>query len=92
MTTLQQTLDELCVNTIRTLAIDGVQHANSGPPRTSDGRGADGLCAVAQSSAARPGRAELAQPATGSCSARATGACCCMHCCTCTATTSRSTT
>ncbi|MCC7013784.1 MAG: transketolase [Planctomycetes bacterium] len=32
MTTLQQTLDELCVNTIRTLAIDGVQHANSGHP------------------------------------------------------------
>ena len=25
-------LDELCINTIRTLAIDGVQQANSGHP------------------------------------------------------------
>ncbi len=28
----QQTLDELCINTIRTLSIDGVQKANSGHP------------------------------------------------------------
>src|SRR5688500_18209928 len=27
-------LDELCMNTIRTLAIDAVQHANSGHPGT----------------------------------------------------------
>jgi transketolase len=32
MTTVQQGLDELCVNTIRTLSIDGVQKANSGHP------------------------------------------------------------
>src|SRR3954454_18048094 len=35
MTTTQpetQTLDELCINTIRTLAMDGVQNANSGHP------------------------------------------------------------
>ncbi|MBI5431979.1 MAG: transketolase [Planctomycetes bacterium] len=32
MTTLEKSLDELCINTIRTLSIDGVQHANSGHP------------------------------------------------------------
>src|SRR5918911_2273100 len=31
-TTDTQTLDELCVNTIRTLSMDAVQHANSGHP------------------------------------------------------------
>jgi transketolase len=31
-TTETRTLDELCVNTIRTLSIDAVQHANSGHP------------------------------------------------------------
>ncbi len=30
----QPTLDELCVNTIRTLSMDGVQKANSGHPGT----------------------------------------------------------
>ena len=28
----QQNIDQLCVNTIRTLSIDGVQQANSGHP------------------------------------------------------------
>ncbi|MCC6406417.1 MAG: transketolase [Planctomycetes bacterium] len=32
MTTVEKSLDELCINTIRTLSIDGVQHANSGHP------------------------------------------------------------
>ena len=30
----QQTLDELCVNTIRALSMDAVQQANSGHPGT----------------------------------------------------------
>src|SRR5680860_373860 len=33
-TTDRQTLDELCVNTIRTLSMDAVQKANSGHPGT----------------------------------------------------------
>src|SRR5918996_2903648 len=33
-TTDSRTLDELCVNTIRTLSMDGVQKANSGHPGT----------------------------------------------------------
>ena len=32
---LEQNLDELCVNTIRTLAMDAVQQANSGHPGTA---------------------------------------------------------
>jgi len=32
--TADATLDELCVNTIRTLAMDAVQKANSGHPGT----------------------------------------------------------
>ncbi len=34
-TTQQQTLEQLCINTIRTLAMDGVQQANSGHPGTA---------------------------------------------------------
>jgi transketolase len=30
----QKTLEQLCINTIRTLAMDGVQKANSGHPGT----------------------------------------------------------
>jgi transketolase len=32
MTAAQQSLDELCINTIRLLAVDAVQRANSGHP------------------------------------------------------------
>ena len=34
MQTDQRALDELCVNTIRTLSMDAVQRANSGHPGT----------------------------------------------------------
>lgn len=34
-TAQQQTLEQLCINTIRTLAMDGVQQANSGHPGTA---------------------------------------------------------
>ena len=37
-------LDELCVNTIRTLSIDAVQKANSGHPRFTFGCRAHGVC------------------------------------------------
>src|ERR1700730_8752123 len=32
MSTTFQPIDELCINTIRTLSIDAAQQANSGPP------------------------------------------------------------
>ena len=40
-------MDQLAINTIRMLAVDAVQKANSGHPGHADGRGADGLYAVA---------------------------------------------
>ena len=38
-------LDKLCINTIRFLAVDAVQRANSGHPGNTHGSGADGICA-----------------------------------------------
>jgi transketolase len=35
MTTSSDQLDELCINTIRTLSMDAVQKANSGHPGTA---------------------------------------------------------
>ena len=44
-------LDQLCINTIRTLAMDAVQQAKSGHPGTPDGFGAVGLYNLAELSA-----------------------------------------
>ena len=55
-------LDQLCINTIRTLAMDAVQQANSGHPGTPMGAGAGRLHAVERAAALRPGRPDLAQP------------------------------
>ena len=55
MTTANPKLDQLCVNTIRTLSIDAVQKANSGHPGHAAGRRADGL--------RRSGRASSHNPA-----------------------------
>lgn len=38
----RENLDQLCVNTIRTLAMDAVQRANSGHPGTGESRHAPG--------------------------------------------------
>ncbi len=55
-------LDTLCINTVRTLAIDAVQQANSGHPGAPMGLGAGGLLLVAGISALRSGRSEMAEP------------------------------
>ena len=54
-------LDTLCINTIRTLAIDAVQQANSGHPGAPMGAGARGLLSVAGLPALRSRRSDLAQ-------------------------------
>ena len=44
---IDRSLDELCINTIRTLSMDAVQQAEFRPPRHTDGLGAGDLHAVA---------------------------------------------
>ena len=62
MTLAGPTLDHLAIDTIRTLSIDGVQKANSGPPGRPDGRRADGLHALDALPPPRPVPPRLAGP------------------------------
>ena len=55
-------LDQLAINTIRTLAMDAVQAANSRPPGHADGAGAGGLQLCGSTSCATTPAADLAQP------------------------------
>ena len=75
------TLEERCVDTIRFLAVDGVEKAKSGHPGMPMG-----AAAVAYALLTRHLRFNPANPpgptATASCSRPATPACCCTPCCT----------
>ena len=62
MTIATDQLDQLAVDTIRTLSIDGVQQANSGHPGRADGHGADDLRAVDPAPPPRPDEPRLAEP------------------------------
>jgi len=44
----QQNIDQLCINTIRTLSIDAVQTGQLRPSRRSHGSGSRGLFLVAE--------------------------------------------
>jgi hypothetical protein len=55
-------LDQLCIDTIRTLAMDGVQKANSRSSRRADGPGARRVLAVGEIPASQPGQSALAEP------------------------------
>ena len=57
---MTRTMDELCVNTIRTLAMDAVQRANSGHPGKSARKG------LAMQSTAMPGGGAAARARTWS--------------------------
>ena len=57
-----QDLDQLSINTIRTLSMDAVQQAKSGHPGYADGDGAGRLHAVAALPALRSGQPDLAEP------------------------------
>ncbi len=54
-------LDEVCINTIRTLAIDAIQAANSGHPGTPMAMAPVGLLPVAVRAAVRPSGSDLAE-------------------------------
>ena len=56
------TLDQLCVNTIRSLSMDAVQAGQLRPPGHADGDGAGGLRAVEPPPPLRPRPPDLAQP------------------------------
>ena len=55
-------IDQLCINTIRTLSIDAIQKANSGHPGTPMALAPGRLHALAALPALRPGRPDLAEP------------------------------
>ena len=55
-------IDQLCINTIRTLSIDAIQKANSGHPGTPMALAPGRLHPLAALPALRPGRPDLAQP------------------------------
>ena len=84
-------LRERIENTIRFLAVDAVEKANSRPPGRADGPRAAGLRAVGSAPALRSAAIRTGRCATASCSRTATPRCCSTRCSTCSATTSRST-
>lgn len=47
--TMTQNINQLAVNTIRTLSIDAINAANSGHPGLPMGGGANGLCIMGES-------------------------------------------
>ena len=67
-TTPSTALDKLCIDTIRTLAMDAVQKANSGHPGTPMALAPDRLRALHARHAPQPARPASGPTATGSCS------------------------
>ena len=87
----QRALDELCVNTIRTLSMDAVQQANSGHPGTPMALAPIAYLLYTRVMRHSPERPRTGPAATASCSPAATRRCSCTRRCTSPATTSRST-
>ena len=75
------TLDELCVNTIRTLSMDAVQKAKSGHPGTPMALAPLAYVLYTRVMEHAP-RNPTGRIATASCSAAATRPCCSTRCCT----------
>jgi len=78
---ISRNIDQLCINTIRTLSIDGVQQANSRPSWRADGSGAGGVRIVAKIFEVRPCESERGRIATDWCCPRGTLRCCCIRRC-----------
>ena len=76
-----ETLDELCVNTIRTLAMDAVQQANSGHPGTPMALAPVAYCFGSTSCDSTPA-IRSGPTATASSCRSAMRPCCSTPCCT----------
>ena len=75
-------LDQLAINTIRTLSIDAVQQAKSGHPGTPMALAPLVYTIWNRVHALRSRRTRSGPTATASCSPTATPRCCCGPCCT----------
>ena len=82
MTVTARSLDQLSVDTIRTLAIDGVQRANSGHPGAPMGMAPMAYVLWTQGHAPRTDRADAGPIATASCSRPGTPRCSSTRCST----------
>ena len=71
-----KTLDQLCINTIRTLSMDAVQAANSGHPGTPMALAPVAYCSVAATSCGSIRRTRSGRTATASCCRPGTRRCC----------------
>ena len=74
-------LDTLCINSIRMLAVDAVNKSNSGHPGLPMGCAPMGYTLWDKFPSTTP-RTPSGSTATVSCSQQATAACCFMPCCT----------
>ena len=78
----ETTLDELCVNTIRTLSMDAVQKANSGHPGTPMALAPVAYLLYTRIMRHCAGAPGLARAATASCCRPGTRRCSCTRSCT----------
>ncbi len=81
MTARGGTIDDLCINTIRTLSIDAVEQAASGHPGCPWARRAMAYVLWTRHLRHDPAQTRNGSIATGSCSRRGTGARCSTACC-----------
>ena len=82
VTTERAALDELCINTIRTLSMDAVQKANSGHPGTPMALAPVAYLLYTRVMRALADEPGVARTATVSCSRRGTRRCSCTRRCT----------
>nr|WP_245598743.1 hypothetical protein [Methylomicrobium lacus] len=78
--TITTQLDQLCINTLRTLSIDAVQQAQSGHPGTPMDAAPTAYCFYGSVFCATTRRTPTGRTATASCYRPITRRCCCIAC------------
>ena len=81
MSTNQVNIEQLAINTIRTLSMDAVQAANSGHPGTPMALAPAAYVLFNEVMRYNPAAARLGRTATASCFPAAMPRCCCIRCC-----------